>query len=312
MDLWQLHIFCKVVEHKSFSKAAKIVQISQPTISSHIKDLENHFGCRLIDRLSREAVPTKAGELLYQYARRLLTLRDETEMAIHEFNGKIKGKLVVGGSTIPGGYILPMIIGAFSKHYPEVSIHLIIGDTRKIINDTLSGECELGIVGAVAKDESVYQEKLIEDDMKLVIPFDHKWAAKKSLPLATLLKEPFIIRESGSGTLESVETNLNTKGYSIRDFNIAVVMGSTAAVIQGIKSKVGVSIISTVAISEDLQSGKLKALSIEGLDLKRSFYLTRHRHRSLSPVGQTFINFLKEELDNYKPGNQQDRKSDCQ
>jgi DNA-binding transcriptional LysR family regulator len=76
--------------------------------------------------------------------------------------------------------------------------------------------------------------------------------------------------------------------------------------------KVGVSIISTVAISEDLQSGKLKALSIEGLDLKRSFYLTRHRHRSLSPVGQTFIKFLKEELDNDKPGNQQDRKSDCQ
>ena len=79
MDLWQLHIFCKVVEHKSFSKAAKIVQISQPTISNHIKDLETHFECRLIDRLARSAVPTKAGELLYQYARRLLMLRDETE-----------------------------------------------------------------------------------------------------------------------------------------------------------------------------------------------------------------------------------------
>jgi DNA-binding transcriptional LysR family regulator len=296
MDLWQLHIFCKVVEHKSFSKAAKIVQISQPTISSHIKDLEKHFGCRLIDRLSREAVPTKAGELLYQNARRLLTLRDETEMAIHEFNGKIKGKLVVGGSTIPGETILPRIIGAFSMFYPEVSIHLIIGDTRKIINDTLSGECELGLVGALAKDKSVCQEKLIEDEMKLVIPFDHKWAGKKSLPFAMLLKEPFIIRESGSGTLESVETNLNIKGYSIRDFNIAAVMGSTAAVIQGIKSKVGVSIISTMAISEDLQSGKLMALSIDGLYLKRSFYLTRHRHRSPSPVGQTFIKFLNKEL----------------
>jgi DNA-binding transcriptional LysR family regulator len=312
MDLWQLHIFCKVVEHKSFSKAAKIVQISQPTISSHIKDLENHFGCRLIDRLSREAVPTKAGELLFQYARRLLSLRDETEMAIHEFNGKIKGKLVVGGSTIPGGYILPRIIGAFSTRYPEVSMHLIIGDTRKIINDTLSGECEFGIVGAVAKDKSVYQEKLIEDDMKLVIPLDHKWAGKKSLPLATLLKEPFIIREIGSGTRESVETNLNTKGYSFRDFNISAVMGSTAAVIQGIKSKVGVSIISTVAISEDLQLGKLKALSIDGLDLKRSFYLTRHRHRSPSPVARAFMKFLKKELDQDKPCNQQDRKSDCQ
>ena len=98
----------------------------------------------------------------------------------------------------------------------------------------------------------------------------------------------------------------------MRDFNIAAVMGGTAAVVQGIKSKVGVSIISTIAISEDLQSGNLKALSVEGLDLKRSFYLTRHRHRSPSPLGQAFIEFLKEELDNDKPSNQQDRKSDCQ
>ena len=296
MDLWQLHIFCKVVEHKSFSKAAKKIQISQPTISSHIKELESHFGCRLVDRLSREAVPTKAGELLYKYAGRLLRLSDEAEMAVNEFSGKIKGNLVVGGSTIPGEYILPGIIGAFSIHYPEVSTQLIIGDTRKIINATITGECELGIVGAVAKDKSVYQEKLIEDDMKLVITSDHKWARKKSVSIAALIKEPFIIRESGSGTLESLETNLNTRGYSIRDFNIPAVMGSTVAVIQGIKSKVGVSIISTVAISEDLQSGKLKALPIEGLNLKRRFYLTRHRQRSPSPVGQTFIKFLKKEL----------------
>jgi DNA-binding transcriptional LysR family regulator len=296
MDLWQLHIYCKVVEHKSFSKAAKIIQISQPTISSHIKDLENHFGCRLIDRLARNAVPTKAGELLYHHARRLLALRDETEMAIHEFKGKIKGKLVVGGSTIPGAYIMPIIIGAFSKHYPEVSIYLIIGDSRKIIDDTLSGDCELGIVGAVAKDKRLSQEKLLEDELRLVIPSDHKWASKESLSPAELLNEPFILRESGSGTREAVETILNSSGTSIRDINIAAVMGSTAAVIQGIKSHVGISIISTVAISEELQSGKLKAISIEGLALRRAFYLVRHRHRSLSPVARAFVKFLKKEL----------------
>jgi DNA-binding transcriptional LysR family regulator len=296
MDLWQLNIFCKIVEHKSFSKAAKIVQLSQPTISSHIKDLEDHFGCRLIDRLARESVPTKAGELLYQYARRLIALRDETEMAINEFKGKITGKLAIGGSTIPGCYILPGIIGAFTKCYPEVSINLYIGDTRKIIGDTIAGDCELGIVGAISKDSSVYQENLLEDDMRLIIPSDHKWARKTSIGLDMLLKEPFIIRENGSGTLESIQTNLHRMGRRIEDFKIAAVMGSTAAIIQGIKSKVGISILSTVAIAEDLQSEKLKALNIEGLDLKRSFYLTWHRHRSLSPLGRTFIEFLKKKL----------------
>ena len=95
MDLWQLNIFCKVVELEGFSKAGKAVHLSQPTISSHIKDLEDHFECRLIDRLGKKAAPTKAGELLYNYARRLIALRDETENAMAEFHGKIKGRLVI-------------------------------------------------------------------------------------------------------------------------------------------------------------------------------------------------------------------------
>jgi len=111
-----------------------------------------------------------------------------------------------------------------------------------------------------------------------------------------VFEEPFIIRENGSGTLKSIQMNLNKIGYRIEDFNIVAVMGSTQAVIQGIKSKVGVSILSKVAILEDLQTGRLKELSIEGLELKRSFFLTRHRQRSLSPLAQTFINFLKKEL----------------
>lgn len=296
MDLWQLHIFCKIVENKSFSKAAKIVQLSQPTISSHIKDLEDHFGCRLIDRLARESVPTKAGELLYQYARRLIALRDEAETAINEYKGKIRGKLAIGGSTIPGCYIIPEIIGAFTERYPEVTINLYIGDTRKIISDTIAGDCELSVVGAVSGDSRVYQEKLLEDDMRLIIPSDHRWAQKKSINLDMLAKEPFILRENGSGTLESIQTNFSQKGHRVQDLKVAAVMGSTAAIIQGIKSKVGISILSKIAISEDLESGKLKALNIEGLDLKRSFYLTRHRHRSLSPLGRTFIDFLKKQL----------------
>ncbi|RLC03260.1 MAG: LysR family transcriptional regulator, partial [Deltaproteobacteria bacterium] len=162
MDLWQLHIFCKVVELRSFSRAGEMISLSQPTVSSHIKYLEEHFGCRLIDRLSREAVPTKAGELLYTYARELITLRDEAETALAEFHGKIQGNLVIGGSTIPGVHILPKTIGAFISEYPDVTMSLIIGDSEKITNDTLTGAVELGIVGAKSGDKKLSQEKLIE------------------------------------------------------------------------------------------------------------------------------------------------------
>jgi len=101
MDLWRLHIFCKVVELRSFSKAANTVYLSQPTVSSHIKDLEDHFECKLIDRLGREVAPTKAGQLLYGYAVKMIALKEDIEKALAEFQGKIKGHLTIGGSTIP-------------------------------------------------------------------------------------------------------------------------------------------------------------------------------------------------------------------
>lgn len=296
MDLWQLNIFCKVIELKSFSKAGGTAYLSQPTVSSHIRDLESYFGCRLIDRMSKEAVPTKAGQLVYAYAKKLIALRDEMEIALSEFHGIIKGNLIIGGSTIPGEYILPRIVGSFKRIYPEIMISLIIGDTEKIINDTLSGILELGVVGAEKKDKRICQEILIDDEMRLIIPSDHKWGKKKSISIKMLLEEPFIIRERGSGTLKSIEQNLNKIGYDLSDLKIVAQMGSTEAVRHGIKSKAGVSILSTIAVEGDLKEGSLKALAIEGLNLKRSFYLTRNRHRSISPICNAFISHMKNEL----------------
>ena len=174
-------------------------------------------------------------------------------------------------------------------------ISLIIGETEKIINDTLSGILEFGVVGAEKKDKRIYQEILIDDEMRLIIPSDHRWGKKKSIGIKMLLEEPFIIRELGSGTLKSIELNLNKTGYDLSDLKIAAQMGSTEAVRQGIKSKAGVSILSTIAVEGDLKDGSLKALAIEGLNLKRSFYLTTSRQRSLSPVCSAFITHMKNE-----------------
>lgn len=296
MDLWQLNIFCKVIELKSFSKAGKMAYLSQPTVSSHIRDLESHFGCRLIDRMSKEAVPTKAGQLVYAFAKKLIALRDEMEVALSEFHGIIRGNLIIGGSTIPGEYILPRIVGSFTKIYPEIIISLIIGDTEKIINDTISGTLELGVVGAEKIDKRIHQEILIDDEMRLIIPSDHIWGKKKSIGIKMLFEEPFIVRERGSGTLKSIEQNLNKIGCDLSDLKIAAQMGSTEAIRQGIKSRAGVSILSTIAVEGDLKDGSLKALAIEGLNLKRSFYLTTSRQRSISPVCSAFIAHMKKEL----------------
>ncbi|MEJ2660025.1 MAG: selenium metabolism-associated LysR family transcriptional regulator [Desulfobacteraceae bacterium] len=296
MDLWQLKIFCQVVELQSFSKAGESVHLSQPTISSHIKDLEEHFGTRLVDRLSRKVTPTKAGELLFDYAQQLIALRDRTEAAMAEFSGKIRGRLVLGGSTIPAGYVLPKIVGLFSRRYPEVQVALKVGDTSEIINNVLAGHIEAGIVGAKYRDKLLAQEPVLADEMCLVVPCDHPWAGLRQIRLQELLGAPFIVREAGSGTLRSIEQQLHKKGFGIADLNIVAEMGSTEAVRQGIKSGVGLSILSVVAVTDDIQSGILKAIHVEGLNLKRNFYLTIHKQRTISPLCGVFIDFMREAL----------------
>lgn len=296
MDLWQLNIFCKVIELKSFSKAGEAVRLSQPTVSSHIKELESHFKCRLIDRLAKEAIPTKAGELLYEYGRRLIALKEETETALAEFQGSLRGRLVIGGSTIPGVYILPRMAGAFVGAYPDVTIAIRIGDTEGIIGEIHSGLLEVGIVGAKTGLKQIRQEPLVEDELCLVVPADHPWADACEIDLSELRKEPFIIREAGSGTLASIQSHLAGESSGIDQLNVIAEMGSTAAVIQGIKGHVGISILSRIAVTEELALGTLKAVTVRGLTLKRHFYLTFHRRKTLSPLSRAFIGFLRRRI----------------
>ena len=294
MDLWQLHVFCKVVECRSFSKAGSMVHLSQPTVSSHIKDLEDHFDCRLIDRLSKEAVPTGAGELLYKQALRLLRLRDQIESEMSDYLGKMTGRLMIGGSTIPGGYLLPRLIGEFKASFQEIRISLIVGDTETVIQDVLSGAIEIGVVGAQTGHRAIETSLWMEDEMRVVVPPDHRWAHRARITTEMLAGEPFIVRESGSGTLKSIQLRLSQVNCHMEDFNVVSEMGSTAAVIQGIKSRVGISILSPISIAEELASGRLKALRLQGVDLKRGFYLIHHRHRTMSPLAKAFFTFLLE------------------
>jgi len=296
MDLWQLYIFVSVVNHKSFSKASDAINLSQPTVSSHIKELEDHFQCRLLDRLGKTTEPTKAGELLYQYSRRLLHLRDQAESALHDFLGRTKGNLFIGGSTIPSGYIIPRLIGPFSKKFPDISIELTAGDTLQIVQQIKQGKIEMGIVGAKSDDPQIKQEQWAADEMKLIVPCDHKWAKKKSIDCSDLFDETFIAREKGSGTWQSILNSMDTAGFKSKDLHTAVTMGNTVSVIQGILNHVGVSILSTVAVQDDIDNGRLNALSVQGLDLDRFFYLTLPKKRTLSPICEKFIEFARNAL----------------
>lgn len=294
MDLWQLTVFSRVVELQGFSKAAEAIHLSQPTVSNHIKELEKHFDCILIDRVDKKAVPTKEGEILYRYAKRLLKLRDEAEASIAEYHGKHHGHLTIAASTIPGGYLLPRVIGGFRKQYPQITITMLVGDTGKVVGDILEGSVELGIVGAVSTNKKIDQEPLVEDRMDLIIPGNHRWRNRKSIQVEELVEEPFLIREKGSGTLKSMQQSLEHLGIKLHQLEIVAELGSTAAVIQAIKSNVGVSILSPISVVDELKGGVLKALAIDSLDLRRSFYLTTHKDRTVSSLCKAFIQYVRD------------------
>jgi len=255
--------------------------------------LESHYDCRLIDRLGRAAVPTKAGELLYEHAVRMLALRDETHTALAQFQGHLRGHLTIGGSTIPGEYVLPGLIGPFRQQYPEIAVQLIIADTAQIADWIGDGTIEIGVIGARLAQRDVIQKRLLDDEMALIVPSSHPLAGQKQITLAQLHKEPYLARESGSGTLQSLTNSLARNGYDINDLKIVAVMGSTTAISQGIKHGAGVSILSKIAVADEITAGRLAALTLTGIDLKRHFFLTHHHQRTLSPLAVAFKAFLK-------------------
>lgn len=292
MDIRALEVFCKIVELKSFSKAAEAVYLTQPTVSGHIKGLEEFVGLKLLDRLGREVLPTRAGELLYGYAKQVLALRNQALQALEEYKGALKGHLILGGSNIPGEYVLPTLLARFKARYPDISITLRIADSREIARKVLEGSYELGAVGGKFDDGQLVYVKLLEDELVLALPADHAWASKRAVHLAELSGQPIILREVGSGSRKALEDALRSAGIDPGALTVMAELGSTEAIRQAVKSGAGISVISLRAIQEDLERGTLRTVPLEDTRLTRDFYLVYHKNRSRSPLCETFLNFL--------------------
>ena len=292
-DLRQLEIFQKVVELGSFSKAADVVFLAQASVSERIATLERAVGTKLLDRLGRNVVPTRAGELLYKHAVLLLEMKRTACLEIEDFLGMKQGEILIGGSTIPGEYILPEVIGRFNKKYPLVSVILTIADSSEIEGRVLDGDFELGVVGSKSSHRNLIRHELWKDELVLAVPAQHRWAKKDKISLEELSEEPFILREIGSGTLRIMEDYLQSpRSKGIESLHVVARFGTSTAVKEGIKSGLGISILSSRALDTELKTGILKSLKVKDLPMSRSFYLIRDKRRIASPICQAMLDFL--------------------
>lgn len=293
MDLRRLEIFVKVAELGSFSRAADALFLTQPTVSEHVRALEDSLGVQLLDRLGRGTTPTRAGTLLLGYARRMLALAREAAQAIEQFQGRVSGELTLGGSTIPGEYVVPELIGAFRGKYPDVRISLLIGGSREVQSWVEDGRVEIGVVGAAPSSRVIEGRPLMADELVVVVGAEHPWATRKTVSLEDLKPEPMILRERGSGSRETFERALEGVGLGLGAFRIVGEISSTQAIKQAVRAGVGVSLISRRAVEDECRAGLLACVKIRDLTITRAFHLITHRDRSRSPLAQAFLTFVE-------------------
>lgn len=297
MDFRQIEAFAQVVKLKSFSKAADAVFLTQPTISAHISSLENELGIKLIDRSSKDVIPTKAGKLFYDYAVNMINIRDNAIFKLNEYSEKMAGKIEVCASTVPCQYIMPELIKGFIGKYPNVTFSLDQMDTRMVTEKILQKESELGFVGSMIESDKLSYHHFMDDKLVLITPNNKKYSSIDSdtIDFKAISDESFVLREAGSGTRQEFEKAFKKAGFNPKSLKAATIMNSTEAVKQAVSLGMGISIVSAISVEDYVKFGLIKAYNLEGVSLARAFYLVHHKSVPLSPLSLAFLNYALEQ-----------------
>lgn len=293
MDFRKLEAFCKVYELKSFSKAGLELQLSQPTISAHVANLEEELGVPLFDRLGRTVLPTQAGEVLYRGAKQVFQQVGRINSEIGLLRDMVVGDLLIGGSTIPANYILPGLLKTFLALYPSLRVHMTIGDTDSIIRQVGQGRLELGIVGSQPEQQGIAAYPLHRDELVLVAAPCVRQGRTDPKNLRDLRSWPWILRERGSGTRRNLETVLKGAGIAIGELKVSLWVESTEAALQCARSGLGVSVVSRLAAQPYIDRGELACLDVLPHALERSFFVIQRQGRDLLPAASLFIEHVR-------------------
>ncbi len=294
MNIKQLEVFVAIATSGSFSKGAEAACITQSTVSQHIATLEDACGVRLFDRTRRGAIPTEAGKVMLVHARQVLKSLKETEQAILGFRQADGVELSVGGSTIPGTYLLPKAIAALRASAPGIIVKVEIGDSREILDKLLAEEIEVGVVGTAAENLQFISKPLGHDEILLVARKGHHWCGRTDIAPTDLLGESIVVRETGSGTHDVVDAALRQHGIKTGDLMVGATISSSEAIKQAVLAGCGIAFISEMAVRQELKQGKLVAIKMSGLTITRSFSLVQRKGRTLSPAALAFLRILEQ------------------
>ena len=294
ITIQQMESLIFLVEEGSFSRAAKRVFLTQPSLTKHIKNLEEAVNAKIVNRENMGISLTTEGKILYDYARRMIKLRDEVREKILRAKDNNSGNIFVSASTIPATYILPYLLNDFKTLFPDIRAYIQANDSEETLGMILNNQAEIGFIGKKTLNKRLNVEPLWKDTLVLAIPVDHPWRKRKDVTLDEISKEPYIIRETGSATRDIMEEYLlKNTDKSLFKFNIVCEIGSSESVKEAIIAGLGISILSIHAIKRELKQGTLIAMPIQDCTIQRYFYLIYKKQLSLMHHHKLFVKFVK-------------------
>jgi len=291
LDSNQLKIFCMVTRQQSFSKAAKLLHMSQPAVSTHIKNLEEYYQGQLLTRTPQGVMLTKAGEVFYNYALKILDLQDEMEQQIETVFKHENNQVVIGASTTIGNVSLPCSIYLFKEQYPEVELCLNIANAEEVLSMVMSDVVDLGVVEGDSVSSTLKAIHVTSDELVLIVPPQHP-AEGDVISLQDFLKQPLIMREDGSGTRKILENALARHGYSVNQLNVITEMKNIYAIKSAVEAGLGGSVMPLLAVRKEAYTGTLKVLRIIDMDMPLIFNIVYPNSRPLTTKAKLFIKFL--------------------
>ena len=292
MEFKQLEAFVAVVDYGSFSEAARKLYLTQPTISAHVRSLEEELHTKLILRTTKKTTITTRGYQLYDSAVRMLEIRNNL---LENFTGVQKHMIDLAASTIPSSYLLPEILAAFGKTHPDIYFHSIQADSAESINRVLDGTVDLALVGQNTCDETCVYLPFCQDELVIATPITNHYLGlqNKSVTFEDFIKDPIIIREKGSGTKKEMDLFLEQIGVTPSDLNVIARMNDLEGIKKSIVNGLGISILSARSAIDLQKTKQILLFPLEESAHKRTFYIVYSKNRILKPHVRQFIQFVQ-------------------
>ena len=288
--LRQLEVFTAIARLGSFTRAAEELFLTQPTVSMQIKKLTDAVGLPLFEQIGKKIYLTDAGRELNETCRHIFEHLSHFEMAIADMNGLKKGTLKLACVTT-AKYFTPRLFGAFCQQHPGVDVSLKVSNRERVLERLADNQDDLYILGQPPEDIDAVVEPFLDNPLVVLAPSSHPLVGKKNIPLERLAEEPFLVRESGSGTRAALERLFAEKGFTPK---VRMELGSNEVIKQAIAVGLGLSVLSRHTLTLDGPSGQLAALDVEGFPILRHWYVAYPRGKRLSVVAQAFLGYLRE------------------